>query len=354
VIKIIPVLLAGGSGTRLWPMSTRQKPKQFHRIGADHTLFQQTILRARGEAGQVRFEKPIIVSNDQFGDLIVEQLREIDVEAEAIILEPVGRNTAPAVAIAALYAEERWPDAQLLFLPADHVMTDVDAFRDAVARAAEIASGGRLITFGIAPAAPETGYGYILRGSQLADGYVVDSFVEKPNRATAEKYLADGRYYWNAGIFLFPVGTVLRELRQHAPAMLQGAQQALSRSRMNGIQMNLNAEAFGSIVPISVDYALMEKASGAVVVPMSAGWSDVGSWTAFAELGMTDADRARLLIHNSDGSFALSSGPKIAVIGVPDVMVIATPEGTLVIDKKLAQDVKLAYMRFEEPSAKGA
>jgi mannose-1-phosphate guanylyltransferase/mannose-6-phosphate isomerase len=349
--KVIPVLLAGGSGTRLWPMSTRQKPKQFHKIGADRTLFQQTLLRVRGEVDGIEFCDPIVVSNQQFAGLISEQLNEVGISAEAIILEPVGRNTAPAVAVAALYAKAKAPGAQLLFLPADHVMSDVGEFRAKVASAARIASTGRLITFGITPAAPETGYGYILRGASLDDGFAVESFVEKPDRATAEAYLAHGGYYWNAGIFLFPIDAVLGELARHAAELLRGAEGALSRSKQDGCQINLDEESFGSIEPISVDYALMEKANGAVVVPMGAGWSDVGSWTAFSELGMSEADRARLLVHDSDGAFALSSGPKVAVIGVPDVMVIATSEGTLVISKKLAQHVKLAYTRFEEAAS---
>jgi mannose-1-phosphate guanylyltransferase/mannose-6-phosphate isomerase len=346
--SIVPVLLAGGSGTRLWPMSTRQKPKQFHKLGSSHTLFQQTVLRVCGAGTDVRFEKPIVVSNEQFADIILVQLEEINVEPEVLILEPVGRNTGPAVATAALYAEDRYPDAQLLFLPADHVITDIDAFRSTIERGASIASEGRLVTFGIEPDKPETGYGYIRRGPPAGSGYEVAAFVEKPDRPTAETYLADGSYYWNAGIYLFPVDTVLQEMQRQTASLVEGAAEALSKASRANVRLLLDASVFQEIESISIDYALMEKVQGGIVVPMKAGWSDVGSWAAFSDLGIRDADQSKLLIHESDGTFALSSGPKLAVIGVPNVVVIATSEGTLVIDRKLAQDVRFAYARFEE------
>jgi mannose-1-phosphate guanylyltransferase / mannose-6-phosphate isomerase len=348
VRKIVPVVLAGGVGTRLWPMSTRKRPKQFQKIAASHTLFQETVLRASGLTEDVCFEKPIIITNRDYADIVCEQLDELGLAPETVILEPIGRNTAPAVATAALYAKNKHPDSLLLILPADHVVADVGAFRASIARGARVAAAGRLVTFGITPSGPETGYGYIQRGTPFDTGFEVAAFVEKPDRRTAESYLVDGRYYWNAGIFLFSVQSILQELLRYAPELLAQVGRVLSTSERQAEKIHLDPAAFDSIVPISIDYALMEKVRNAAVVPMQVGWSDVGSWTAFFEIDAGGNKQPSPFLHASEGTRVFSSGPKVAVIGVPDVLVVVTNEGTLVVGKQFAQEVKRAYAHFEE------
>ena len=286
---LIPVILSGGSGTRLWPLSRANRPKQFLPLVGATTLFQQTLLRAR--ALGLGVQSPIVVCNAAHRELVATQSREIGVEPHAIVLEPVGRNTAPAVAVAALLATRTAAagvDPLLLVLPADHVIADQPAFAAAVRIAAEAAESGRLVTFGVVPDRPETGYGYIKRGAQHGGWAEIGKFVEKPDRATAEAYVASGEYSWNSGMFLFSAAQVLAELRAHAPAILAACERAVAAARADDGALPLGAE-FAECPADSIDYAVMEKSARGAVVPLAAGWSDVGSWAALRDIVTQDA-----------------------------------------------------------------
>ncbi|MFN3230432.1 MAG: mannose-1-phosphate guanylyltransferase/mannose-6-phosphate isomerase, partial [Asticcacaulis sp.] len=283
---ITPVILSGGSGSRLWPMSRAAYPKQFLALSGEQTLIQQAAMRVRG-AG---YAAPIIVSNEDHRFVVAEQLRQIGCEPAAILLEPVGRNTAPAVAIAALQAEALGHDL-ILVMPSDHVIRDQDAFDAAIHKAAQAAHDGALVTFGITPDQPETGYGYIRAGAELdtAGGvHKVAAFVEKPNRETAEAYLAGGDYLWNSGIFLFSARTYLEELKAADPDMLAGCEAALKGSTRDLTFCRLDKAAFAAVRSDSIDYAVMEKTQKAAVVPVDMGWSDLGAWSALWEIGDKD------------------------------------------------------------------
>ncbi|MGH8560567.1 MAG: mannose-1-phosphate guanylyltransferase/mannose-6-phosphate isomerase, partial [Nevskiales bacterium] len=289
---IIPVLLAGGSGTRLWPLSRELHPKQFLRLAGDHSLLEQTFLRLRGlpDTGA-----PLVVAREEHRFLVAEHARRAGVEHAAILLEPVGRNTAPAIAIAALEVQLRHGgEALLLVLPSDHVIADVAAFAHAVQAAVPVAKDGRLATFGIVPDRPETGYGYIKvygkAGSEIAPGVrALERFVEKPDRDTAARYLAEGGYYWNSGMFLFRADVYLAQLEKFAPDIASAARTAHAASKQDSDFLRVDPEAFRACRSDSIDYAVMEKTTDAVVVPMDAGWSDLGSWNSVADIGARDA-----------------------------------------------------------------
>ncbi|MFC5571474.1 mannose-1-phosphate guanylyltransferase/mannose-6-phosphate isomerase [Lysobacter yangpyeongensis] len=338
-----PVVLSGGSGTRLWPLSRQNQPKQFLSLIGDHSLFQETVLRASRLPG---VQAPVTVCSDDHRFMVGEQLQGIGIASGGILLEPVARNTAPAIALAALHVASRDPDALMLVMPADHLIEDEAAFRDAVAVARDLAEAGWLVTFGIRPDYAETGYGYILRGDELASGaYQVRRFVEKPDLATAERYVAEGTYAWNSGMFLFRARRYLEELQRHAPAIAAAAERAYAHSRSDLDFVRVEAEAFATSPSDSIDYAVMEKTDRAAVVPVSCGWSDIGSWSSLWSVAERDEDGNRhegdVISVDTKGSLVRASERRmIATLGVEDLVVIDTADATLVARKDRVQDVK--------------
>lgn len=340
---LIPLILSGGSGTRLWPVSRKNMPKQFLSLAGQGTLFQQTIARTRALPDVAA---PIVVASDDHRFLAAEQLREAGVEGGQVVLEPLARNTAPAIALGALEALKRDADAMLLVLPADHLITDTAAFVAAVERAVPSARDGWLVTFGIRPDRAETGFGYICRGESIGnDAFRVQRFVEKPDHATAEGYLADGSYDWNSGMFLFRADRYLEELGQHAPAMLAAVRAAHAKASTDLDFVRVDKDAFAAVPEDSIDYAVMEKTTRAAVIPVACGWSDIGSWSALWLAGKRDADgnlrEGDTLTVDTKGSL-LRSHPRhlIATVGVDDLVVVTTPDATLVARRDAAQDVK--------------
>ena len=344
---IIPVILSGGSGSRLWPLSRELYPKQLLPLVNDRTMLQNTVLRTNGLENVT---EPIIVCNEEHRFMVAEQLRSIATSPRTILLEPLGRNTAPAVAVAALQALSDDNDPLLLVLPSDHVIQNIDSFYKAVADGAGLAKGGNLLTFGIVPIAPETGYGYIKAGKELAAkggesvAFSVDRFVEKPDRIIAGQYLASGGYYWNSGMFLFSATTYLRELERFAPEMLRACREAFARAERDKDFTRLHAESFANCPSDSIDYAVMEKTDGAVVIPLDAGWSDVGSWSALWEIGGRDANdnvvKGDVLLHDVNGSYISAENRLVAAVGVEDYVIIETADAVLVARKDHVQDVK--------------
>jgi mannose-1-phosphate guanylyltransferase/mannose-1-phosphate guanylyltransferase/mannose-6-phosphate isomerase len=343
--RIIPVILSGGSGTRLWPLSRTGRPKQLLSLTHEKTMLQLTAGRAVGD----RFGPPIVVANAAHADMIDAQLAEVGVVAAPLILEPIARNTAPAIALAALSAD---PAEILLVMPSDHVIADVPAFLRAVERAVPLVEQGWLATFGISPDAPDTGYGYICRGEPLDEGvYRVERFVEKPDRATAEGYLAEGRYSWNGGIFLFEAQAYLDALATHAPAMLAAARAAIAAGRAEDRRLWPDAQAFRAAPSDSIDYAVMEKAERVAVVPVEMGWSDVGSWDALHAIAPQDGDgnvhHGEVVAIDTVGCMIRSDGPLVAAVGVKDLIVIATGDAVLILPRGSSQDVKRAVERLK-------
>ena len=340
-VTLVPLILSGGSGTRLWPMSREQTPKQFLPLVTQLSLLQETLQRARGVGPFV--ERPLIVCNEAHRFLVAEQARAISIEPRGIVLEPAGRNTAPAVGVGALLAQSFATDPLLLVLPADHVILDAGAFAAAVRVGIAAARDGNLVTFGVVPDKPETGYGYIARGDDRGGWFGVERFVEKPDLRTAQSYLDSGRYYWNSGMFLFAASTYLRELETHAPAMLDACKRAVADAAVDADFTRLGRAFLGS-PSNSIDYAVMEKTTRAAVVPLSAGWSDVGSWTALHDVLTKDADGnvtvGDVLLESCTRSYVASSGRTVAAIGLDDVVVVETKDAVLVMSRAQAQDVK--------------
>lgn len=341
---IRPVILCGGSGTRLWPLSRTHYPKQFLRLVDDFSLLQNTLRRLNGLPG---LGTTIAVANENHRFLVAEQLLEIGTKAD-ILLEPAARNTAPAVAAAALQAlheegEQTLP--LLLVLPSDHVIADVKAFQDAVSAAIPHAVAGALVTFGVLPDRPEVGYGYIRRGDPVVGGYTLDRFVEKPDAKTAQTYLDSGDYYWNSGMFMFRADTYLEALDRFAPGIRQCVAMAVAGARRDLDFLRLDQTAFSASPSDSIDYAVMEKTERGVVVPLAAGWNDIGAWDALAAIGQGDGNgnrqRGDVLTVDTRDSVLLSEGQLLATVGVRDLIVVATPDAVLVADKSKAQDVKL-------------
>lgn len=339
---ILPVILAGGYGTRLWPLSSRHCPKQFLALNGERTLLQETILRL---AGLNETAAPLIICNEDHRFMVAEQLRQIEAKPAGIFLEPVGRNTAPAVALAALDALLHDTDPLLLVLPADHILKDLERFKSAIEIGSVLAEQGALLTFGIVPHRPETGFGYIRAGSALPEGgFVVDQFIEKPDLGTAEKYLADGGFYWNSGMFLFKASRFIEELNRYAPAIVTACKESLQGRQHDLDFTRFDEEAFCASPADSIDYALLEKTDRAVVVPLDAGWSDIGSWSALADVLAPDRDgnilQGDVLTVDCRQSFIHASSRLVAAIGLDDVCVVETRDAVLVTPKGRAQDVK--------------
>jgi mannose-1-phosphate guanylyltransferase/mannose-6-phosphate isomerase len=349
--KIYPVILSGGSGTRLWPLSRDLYPKQLLALIGPESLLAATARRVSGDS----FAGPIIVCNADHKFLVQDQLAEIGIVPEAIIIEPVARNTAPAIAAAAALLRERDPDAIMLVLPSDHIIRDLPALTAAIGAAAKAADTGCLVTFGITPTAPETGYGYIRNGEPLGgiDGaFKIARFVEKPNLATAAGYLAEGDWSWNSGMFVFPAELMLTELSRFEPELTAGAIRAVAVAARSGEVVALDPVIFADIPSKSIDYALMEKTEISAIVPASLGWSDVGSWSALWDIGDKDhTDNVTIgdvMAEDTGGCYLRSHGPLIATLGIQDVIVVATGDVVMVAAKDRAQDVKRFVGRLKD------
>lgn len=335
-MKIQPVIMSGGSGTRLWPMSRAARPKQFLKLVTDKTMFQETALRVQGDNGD--FLDPVIIAGGKHGAIIAAQLAETGVTPAEIILEPCARNTAAVAAVAAAWAACRDEDALILLMPADHHIADAEGFRCAVEKGANAARNGYIVTFGIKPENPHTGYGYIHAGEKLFDSvYSVAAFKEKPKLETAKQYLEDGGYFWNAGIFLFSAKAMLSELEEHAPGIKKAATDALDASVMSGAARRLDEQVFSPCPSDSIDYAVMEKtAKAAIVAPVDVGWTDIGSWSEVSSQG----DGENVAVINGENNVIRTDGPFIAAAGVDDLIIIATGDAVLVARRDNAQDVR--------------
>jgi mannose-1-phosphate guanylyltransferase/mannose-6-phosphate isomerase len=341
---IYPVILSGGSGTRLWPMSRALYPKQLLALVGERSLLQETALRVAGKTG---FAAPLIIANEEHRFIIAEQLREIGVTADALMLEPLGRNTAPAACIAALQVAQHDPDGLMLLMPSDHAIADLAAFRQATERAASAAASGRLVTFGITPEHPETGFGYIAKGAAIegCDGsFQVAGFIEKPDAPTAERYVASGDYFWNSGIFLFPAKVWLAEIGRLQPQMLEACKAALAKARCDSDFVRLDKEAFAACPSDSIDYAVMEHTTLAAVVPVGMGWNDLGSWDALWDMGDKDecgnALLGNVVAEATTNCYLRSEAGLVAAIGVEDLVVVATDDAVMVAPRNRTQEVK--------------
>ena len=356
--NIQPVILCGGSGSRLWPVSRKALPKQFIKLVSDRTMFQDTALWVCEAEG---YRAPLIVSNEAFRFHVADQMREIGVEPSAVILEPHSRNTAAAIALAALVLSEKDPDACMLVMPSDHVLGGKQAFLDTVRAARKAALDGLLVTFGMHADKPETGYGYIRRGKPLAraDGcFHVECFVEKPDMESAKRFLADGNYFWNSGMFMFTARRYLDELRTHNSLLLAACVNALRNKERNGAFVLLDADVFAKAENISIDYAVMEITDAAAMVAASFGWSDVGSWSSLADMGEEDADsnvvEGNVLLEGCKGTFVRSSGRLVAAVGLENQVIIETGDAVLVAPKDRVQDVKKVVERLRASKRKEA
>ncbi|MGL4447921.1 MAG: mannose-1-phosphate guanylyltransferase/mannose-6-phosphate isomerase [Shewanella sp.] len=338
---LLPVVMAGGSGTRLWPLSRTLFPKQFLALTSEATMLQETLQRIAPLAHQPAF----IICNQEHRFIVAEQLRKANLAHGGIALEPVGRNTAPAVAIAALQAQARGEDPLLLVLAADHVIAQPEVFCQVIEAAMPLAQQGNLVTFGIVPTVAETGYGYIKQGDQIECGASkVAAFVEKPDLVVAQSYLADGRYLWNSGMFLFKASVYLNELSKHHPEIVNSCQQALTLAQKDLEFIRLDPNAFAACPDDSIDYAVMEKTANAVVMPLDASWSDVGSWSALWDVSAKDTQgnvlQGDVLTEQTRNSFIYGQHRLVATVGIDDVVVVETKDAVLVAHKDKVQDIK--------------
>ena len=370
-MNLIPVILSGGSGSRLWPLSRSLRPKQFLGVTEERSLFQATLARLEGLVPKVA---PIVVANTDHRFLVADQCLHMGVTPHTLILEPVARNTAPAIAVAALQALAQWEREQssssqargrtdsglpadespvLLVLPSDHVIANTEAFHTAVRTGYDVARSGSLVTFGIVPTHPETGYGYVKAASKntLANDQgastaarPVAAFIEKPSLSTAEQYLREGGYFWNSGMFMFRADTFLQELATHNPAIAEACQRAHSTAAKDMDFLRLDAEAFGQSPSDSIDYAVMERTQKAMVIPLDAGWNDVGAWPAVWQLQPQDAQgnatRGDALLHDAQNCYVHADHRLVALVGTQDLVVVETSDAVLVAHKDKAQDVK--------------
>lgn len=349
---IHPVILSGGAGTRLWPMSRALYPKQLLSLVGQGTLLQQTASRVAGRDGMAA---PLVVGNEEHRFIIAEQLRESGVTPQMLLLEPVGRNTAPAAAAAALCLVEREPEALILVMPSDHSIDDMAAFRAAVERAASAAKAGFLVTFGIAPERAETGFGYIARGAPLdknPGAFAIAGFVEKPDAENAERFVASGDYFWNSGIFLFPAALYLKELERRRRDIVAACRAAVAAAQTDADFTRLGKAEFTGCPAESIDYAVMEHTSHAAVVPVDMGWSDLGSWDALWEI--SDKDEAgnsvagNVIAEGIRNCYLRSEAGMVAAIGVEDLVIVATDDAVMVAPRSRSQDVKQLVARLSE------
>ncbi len=360
IMLIQPVVLSGGSGTRLWPLSREKYPKQLLSFVGQDSLLQATLRRLEGIDGAT-CAPPLVVCNDEYRFVVAEQLRLMGLQGR-IVLEPVGRNTAPALTLAALAARAAGDDPVLLVMPADHVVSQVAAFQECVRHAARLAQNGAVVTFGITPDRPETGYGYIQAGAALDAGgaCAIARFVEKPDRATAEGYLQQGNYSWNSGVFVLRASVWLNALRLCRPDILEACEAAWNKSTSDLSFVRVDAEAFAACPSDSIDYAVMERLAGAqaveglpqgVVLPLSAGWSDVGAWDALWQILPKDeagnVSQGRVMLQDCNDTLAYSSGRLLACVGVQSLVVVETPDAVLVVDQRHTQDVKKIVDRLK-------
>ncbi|WP_218418602.1 mannose-1-phosphate guanylyltransferase/mannose-6-phosphate isomerase [Alteromonas lipotrueae] len=335
-----PVVLAGGSGSRLWPKSRAALPKQFLSLTSESTMLQDTVTRLQG----TKAEAPIFICNESHRFLVAEQLRQKNVKHSGILLEPVGRNTAPAIALAALHATLDGEDPTLLILAADHLIQNEKAFHLAIQNAQQLADAGKLVTFGIEPDSPHTGYGYIKAGLEDLGGYRVEEFVEKPTREIAERYVATGKYYWNSGMFMFKASRYIEELEKYNPDILDVCRRAIDTETHDLDFIRVDSEIFSQCKDDSIDYAVMEKTDAAAMVSLNAGWSDVGSWTSLWEASNKDekgnASVGDTIIENTTNSYINAEQRLVAVIGLDDVIVVETKDAVMVAHKDDAQSIK--------------
>ncbi|MCP9904134.1 mannose-1-phosphate guanylyltransferase/mannose-6-phosphate isomerase [Cyanobium sp. BA5m-21] len=354
---LVPVILCGGTGTRLWPLSRASYPKQYWPLAGtgEDTLLQQTQQRLAGLPG---LGAPLLICNEDHRFIVAEQLRQIGVEPQAILLEPIGRNTAPAVAVAALQATAHGEDPLLLVLAADHVIRDAATFRATVTAGMAAAEAGQLVTFGIVPTAPETGYGYIEAAQSLLganEPVPIARFVEKPDRATAEQFLATGRFTWNSGMFLFKASAILAELERLAPEVVSACRSSLEHDSADLDFLRLEREAFASCPSVALDVAVMERTDRGAVLPLEAGWSDVGSWSALWETADQDSDgnvlRGRVISEGSSNCYLRSEHRLVVGLGVEDLVVVETDDVVLVAHRDRAQEVKAIVGRLEREGA---
>ncbi len=349
---IVPVILAGGSGTRLWPLSRELFPKQLIHIENTHTMLQNTLLRLDGIE---EINLPIVICNEVHRFMTAEQLRQINIDPKAIILEPVGKNTAPAIAVAALKAMEQNTDPVLLVLPADHVIEDIPQFHAVIKTGYQYALKDKLITFGIVPDSPETGYGYIKKGELLdtATGVsAVDSFVEKPNLETAQKYVDSGLYCWNSGMFMFKASAIIRELEKYAEDLLRQCRQSIFAGVQDLDFLRLDKEIFNRIPSDSIDYAVMEKTANGIVIPFNGGWNDLGSFDALWQTGKKDENRnvikGDVLLHDVKDSYVYSESSLVTAVGLEKFVIVETKDAILVCPRDRVQDVKKIALKLKD------
>jgi mannose-1-phosphate guanylyltransferase/mannose-6-phosphate isomerase len=347
---VYPVILSGGAGSRLWPLSRSLFPKQLLALVGERSLIQDTVLRVQSK----EFLPPLIICNVEHRFLIAEQMRESGIKPSAIVLEPAGRNTAPAAAIASLMVAEKDPDGVVILMPADHIVRDRAAFLEAMNHAVAAARKDHLVTFSIAPDTPETGYGYIRRGAALPGlpgCFTVARFVEKPDAATAEGYVASGDYGWNSGMFVFKASIFLSELERLEPDLLAHCRAGLQKAKQDLDFLRLDQTSFTSAKSISIDYAVMERTDRAAMVPVEMGWSDIGSWESLWAASARDpsgnAVKGDVLQHGTRNSYLRSEGPMVAAVGLEDVVVVATTDAVLVSHKSASQDVKRIVEQLE-------
>lgn len=353
-MQLLPVILSGGSGTRLWPLSREQYPKQLLALTGKLTMLQSTALRLGNSIDwpDIRIERPLVVSNEESRFITVEQLRQVNMDPQAVILEPMGRNTAPALTLAALHGLRNGNDPVLLAMPADHVINNLAAFRNAVRLGVAHARQGKVVTFGIVPDQPETGYGYI-RGTALATGgyCAIAGFVEKPDRATAERYLASGEYFWNSGIYMMKASEWIKLIGLHHPGILQACEKSFADAQHDENFIRIAADHFAQCPSDSIDYAVMEKIaspdasqSPGIVIPMDAGWSDVGAWSALLDIGEKDGNGNLLsddvVALRSRDSLVMSKSRLVACVGVNNMIVVETPDAVLVASRDHIEHVK--------------
>ena len=340
------MIMAGGSGSRLWPLSRASHPKQFLSLHGDNTMLQSTAKRMAG----LDVQSSVTICNEEHRFFVAEQLREID-KLGSIILEPVGRNTAPAIALAAFFAED---DPLLLVLAADHVIQDTESFNRAVSAALPLAESGKLVTFGIVPNEPHTGYGYIKKGEEKGAGFAVEQFVEKPSFELAQDYVSSGEYLWNSGMFLFKASKYLDELKNFRPDIYHACKSAMADTRVDIDFLRVDKATFESCPSESVDYAVMEKTRDAVVVPLDAGWSDIGSWSSLWDISEKDSSgnvtHGDVMVHNSNNSYIRTDGALVAALGVNDLVIVSTKDVLMVAHKDSVEDVKVLAQQLKSES----